>query len=169
MEPPKNILWSNRNAFERPIVDPWQVWRENGAISNGGKSLHKFYCTALGVVATVVSLTDSLGGAVCKLSNKRSSIPDGKSMTSLFRSTAKMVRRVAKFQKISISKERRWLQFRKRMKIISHFSLLEYTRKHNTVSSNPNQRTFEVRSHSGKIYCSSAITSLFLRSHLVTL
>ena len=30
--------------------------------------------TALGIVATVVSLIDSLGGAVCKFSNKRSSI-----------------------------------------------------------------------------------------------
>ena len=34
-----------------------------------------FYCTLLGVVATVVSFIDSLGEAVRKLSDKRSSIP----------------------------------------------------------------------------------------------
>jgi len=55
------------------------VWRENGikgcAINSyGGKSLHGFYCTASRIVATVVSLIDCLGGAVRKLSYKRSGI-----------------------------------------------------------------------------------------------
>jgi len=50
------------------------------------KSLHHFYCTVLAIVATVVSLIDILGGAVRKLSKKRSSIPLWKSMTSLFQS-----------------------------------------------------------------------------------
>jgi len=52
------------------IVEPWQLWRENGikdcAIStNGGKSLYEFYCAVLGIVATI----DSLDAAVRKWSN----------------------------------------------------------------------------------------------------
>jgi len=33
-------------------------------ISNGGKSLHEFYCTTLGIIATVISLIDILGGTI---------------------------------------------------------------------------------------------------------
>jgi len=41
--------------------------------------LHVLYCAVLVIVATVVSLIDSLGGVVRKLSNKRRNIPlDGK-------------------------------------------------------------------------------------------
>jgi len=37
--------------------------------------------------------------------------------------------------------QRRWLVSKYKDKIISHFILSEYTRKHDTVSGNPNQRT----------------------------
>jgi len=33
------------------------------------------YYTALGIIATVVNLIDVLGGTICKMMNKRSSIP----------------------------------------------------------------------------------------------
>ena len=37
------------------------------------QSVHEFYCIVLGIVATVVSLIDNLGGAVNKMSTKRNS------------------------------------------------------------------------------------------------
>ena len=54
--------------------------RENGIkdcviTSKGGKLLHEFYFTVLGIVSTVARLIESLGGAVGKLLNKRKSIP----------------------------------------------------------------------------------------------
>jgi len=48
--------------------------------------LHEFYCTALGIVATVVSLINGLGGA----------FHYGKSMTSLFCSIANVVKFASK-------------------------------------------------------------------------
>jgi len=45
-----------------------------------------------------------------------------KSMTSLFRSTAKMVRNWQNLQKILTFQQRQWLQSRKIKTIISHFS-----------------------------------------------
>jgi len=68
------LLW-----FDRSYLHVAATRRENGlkdcAIrSNGGKSLHEFYCTVvLGIVATAVSLID-LGG-LREVSNKSSSIP----------------------------------------------------------------------------------------------
>jgi len=30
VEPPHQLLWPNRNAVKRPIVELWQGWGENG-------------------------------------------------------------------------------------------------------------------------------------------
>jgi len=78
----------------------------------GGKSLHDFYCAVLGIVANVVSLIDSLGGAVRTVSNKKKQYISHyqKNMTPLFHWTGKMVRKWKNLQEISISRERRWLQ-----------------------------------------------------------
>jgi len=74
----KGYMIRERLRTPRVIFEAWLVWRENGfkylVIRNVGKSLHEFYCTVLGIVATVVSLIDSLGEAVRNLSNRRSSI-----------------------------------------------------------------------------------------------
>jgi len=57
-------------AVKRPIIEPWQICD----FSNGDKSLHEFYCKVLGIVATVVSLINSHGGAVRELPNKTNRI-----------------------------------------------------------------------------------------------
>jgi len=41
----------------------------------GGKLLHEFYCTVLGIVANVVSLINSVGGAERTLLNKKKQYP----------------------------------------------------------------------------------------------
>jgi len=41
----------------------------------GSKSSHEFYCTVLGIVANVVSLINSVCGAVRTLSNKKKQYP----------------------------------------------------------------------------------------------
>jgi len=63
--------------------------------------------TVLGIVTTVISLMDSLGGAKPKLSNKRS-IPLWKNH-DIFVSftTAEMVRKWQNMQKISMPQQRR--------------------------------------------------------------
>ena len=67
-EPPHKSLWANRNPVKRPIAEPW---RENdikdcAISSSGSKSLHEFdgAVVVVGIVATVVSLIDSLDGVV---------------------------------------------------------------------------------------------------------
>ena len=59
----------------------------SGCQQLGGKSLHDFYCAALGIVVNVVSLIDSIGGAVRTVSNKKKQYISHyqKNVTSLFR------------------------------------------------------------------------------------
>jgi len=63
-------------------------------------------------------------------------------MTSLFHSAAKLVAKVSKRAKdFDIPTTTLTTVSKKKDKIISHFFLSEYTRKYDTLSSNPNQRT----------------------------
>jgi len=78
--------------------------------SNAGKSLREFYSTILRIVA-IVSLIDSLGGAVhIQYCLTKESVFHNRSVTSLFRSLAKMVQKWQNFQLVSISQARRLLQ-----------------------------------------------------------
>jgi len=65
------------SQIKRPII---QVWRKNGIKNSATKTIEanrhtNLTVAVLGIIATAVSLIDSFGGAVRKLSNERSSIP----------------------------------------------------------------------------------------------
>jgi len=87
-------------------------------------------------------LIDSLDGAAGKLSNKRSSNPLWKEydiIVSLNSENRTKVPKLAKY--FDIPTTTLTTDSKNKDKIISHFFLSEHTRKHDTVSSNPNQRT----------------------------
>ena len=135
------------SLLKRPIIEPWQVWLENGikdcpAInSNLVKSLHEFCCTALRIVASVISLIDSHCWAVHKVSTKRSNIPLLEKydiVVSLnIKNGTKVVRLTTDF---GISTTLTTV-LNNKDKIISLF-LSDYMQKHDAVSGNPkSQRT----------------------------
>ena len=147
VEPPASHSWPNKNAVKRPVVEPWQVRHKNGikdwSISrNESKSLREFYCTVLRNIATVLSLIDSLGGAVCKLPNMRSCIPLRKKYDIVVSFNSVNGRKVVNLQKISMF-QRRWVVSKNKDKIFSHIFLSKCTvvREKNTVRGNLNQRT----------------------------
>jgi len=75
--------------------------------SNGRKSLPEIYCAVLGIVANVVSLIDSLGGAMRTVSNKRSRIPFWKKYDMVVSLNSENGTKVANIQNISIFQQRR--------------------------------------------------------------
>jgi len=99
--------------------------------------------TVLGIVAIVVNLINSLGGAARKLSNKRSSIPLWEKYDIVVWFNSENGTKVAKPARDSdISLTTLPTASKNKDKTIFDFFLSAYTRKHQRVSSNTNQRTF---------------------------
>jgi len=122
------------------------VWRGNGikdcAISsNGGKSLHELYCTIIGIVATVVSLINSLGGAVRKLSNIRSNIPLCEKYGIVVLLNSENGTKVAKLAKDFDIYTKTLTKFTKKRQNNFSFFLTRAHAKTRYISCNPNQRT----------------------------
>jgi len=138
-----NLVWSNRNALKQPIVEPRQVWRNNSikdcAISsNGGKSSTEF-----GVKDCYdCSQFDRQSWCSNTLSCRRKEAisPDGKSMTLLFYSIAKMSLKWKKLAKDFDIPTTLTTNLKFKDKLISHFFLSELKRKHDTATGNPNHR-----------------------------
>jgi len=138
--PDRNIPWPKRPNLEVllrcGITTPTFMTEYEQQLKLSGQSLSRDRCdvrmatriaptaamnanhyvsfNVLGIVTTAVSLIDSLGGTLPKLSNKRSNIPLWKMhdiVVSL--SMAKILRKWQNMQKISISQQWSWLQFLK--------------------------------------------------------
>jgi len=108
----------------------------------GGKLLHEFYCTVLGIVANVVSLIDSLGGGVRTLSNKKKQYPITKKVWwRCFVQQRKWYESGKTGKRFRYPENDVDYNFENKEKTIFQFFLLEYARKHNTVSGNPKQKT----------------------------